>query len=309
MPRPYRDPNELERHIYFYRIGPDVPSPATAPRGGFDPRPYLLRIPDVAASEDRYLEAGERVTCCFLDSAADHPHLRVANIRRSDLPQIETGGVLAPLGIDEHSGLAEQIHAVLFENNVLGAVFNFYGPRPGRLADYLQRKCGAPPLTIDALVRPDVMAELDRLGDLRMMTLRLRRDTIAEVRHLDESLAAALDRTAEWASSPDIEIVLRKQAHAREPLPERLWTSVRRLAGSEDLRHAAKAFRVSGRVTDTGEISVVDILKSDIVATRRILRAGRRLRALEDAAAYEAVEDAYEELRDEIGAAVMVGPA
>jgi hypothetical protein len=142
-----------------------------------------------------------------------------------------------------------------------------------------------------------------------MMTLRLSRDTVDEVRYVDESLAAAFERAAEWGGgSPDVEIVLRKQPYSREPLPNRISAAVRRLAGSEDLRHVAKAFRVSGRTTDTGEVNVVDILKSDLVATRRILRTAPRVRALDDGAAYDAIEDAYDELRAEIGAAAGVGP-
>jgi hypothetical protein len=115
-----------------------------------------------------------------------------------------------------------------------------------------------------------------------MMTLRLNRETIDLVRHADESLATAFERTAEWGGSPDVEIVLRKKKYSREPLPDRIRSAVRRWAGSEDVRHGATAFRVSGLDRHTGEVNVVDVLKSDLVATRRILRAAPRLRALDD---------------------------
>lgn len=301
---PFHDPNRLERHIYFYRIGLFTPGRTASAAQAFDPTPFLDRLPAVLATDDRYLETGDRVTCCFPDSGSVRPRVRVANIRRSALPQVESGGVLTPLAIDERSGLAEQIHVAFFDQDVVGAEFNFYGPRPWRLAEYLHRKCGAPLLTIEPLLRPDVMALLDQLEDVRIMTLRIRRDTIDDVRLVDESLGAAFARTAQWA--PDMEIVLRKQPHAREPLPERVLGAVRRLAGSEEVRRGARTFRVTGRRSDTGDISVVDILKSDLVATRRILRAGPRQRTLDSADAYAAIEDAYVELRDEIGAALPV---
>ena len=303
---PFHDPDHLERRIYFYR-STQIAAVARGSGPAFDVRPSLREITRVSATDSRYLETGERVTCCFLDSAGPRPRLRVANIRRSDLPQVETAGALAPLPIGDRSGLAEQVHVVCFDDSVLGAVFNFHGPRLGRLAEYLHRKCGAPPIYIDGLLRPDVLAELDHLGALNMLPLRLNRDSIDEVRHIDQSLAAALDFTAEWGGSPDVEIVLRKQAYSRESLPDRVRAAVRRLAGSEEVRHAARAFRVSGPSRDTGDIDEVDVLKSDLVVTRAILRASPRLRALDDEAAYEAIEQAYEDLRPEIGAAAVVG--
>jgi len=306
---PLRDPNRLERHIYFYRSRLTSAGQNADAAAAFDPTRYFECLEQVATSDDRYLELGERVTSCVVDRRGTLPRIRLVNIRRSDLPEVETDGVFTPLNIGERSGLAERIHLVFFPNHVVGSEFNFYGPRVGRLAEFLQRKCGAPIHTFDGLIRPDVIAELDRFGELSMVNLRMRRDSIDTVRHLDESLWEALNSTENWSGAADVELVLRKRPHSREMLPERLLLAVRRLAGSDDVRHAAKSFRLSGRIRETGAIGVVDVLSSDLVSTKRILRAGPRLRSLDSADAYASIEDAYQELRAEIGAAGTVGLA
>ncbi len=89
MPPVRRDPNRVERRIYFYRA--DV---GAAPDGSllpFDPVPVLRRIERLAFRPDaRYLPTDDRTLCCWPETAG-RPRLMLANIRHQGLPRVEVG--------------------------------------------------------------------------------------------------------------------------------------------------------------------------------------------------------------------------
>lgn len=123
-----------ERRIVFYRAD-----------GGLDDdgRPLLV---DLAAAlehigslpfddDGRYLAgSNDVITCSWVDHVGNPSRLRLANIRRSGLPQVEEVGNLLPLEIAERQGIADQTHISLFSREIdgipmtiAGAVFNFNG--------------------------------------------------------------------------------------------------------------------------------------------------------------------------------------
>lgn len=53
---------------------------------------------------------------------------------------MEQAGALSDLRIPTHAGLAETIHIVVFPDNIVGADFNFFGPRLSRFSRYLKEK-------------------------------------------------------------------------------------------------------------------------------------------------------------------------
>ena len=59
-------------------------------------------------------------------------------IRRTGLPQLEQAGTVSDLKIADNAGLVEAVHVVFFPDNIVGADFNFYGPRLSRLGYYLR---------------------------------------------------------------------------------------------------------------------------------------------------------------------------
>src|SRR6266545_3516700 len=159
----------VERKIYFYRV--EVPAETGADRADFNVRPVLQHIEGLPFTpEGRYLEGAERnATCCWVDRVRPPQRLRIANVRRSGLPQVERGGRLSRLDIPAESGLVEQIHVVWFPQGIIGSEFNFYGPRLSRLGRYLAVKAldMCPELSFEPLLREDIVQQLMRLGDVR----------------------------------------------------------------------------------------------------------------------------------------------
>ena len=102
--------------------------------------------------------------------------------------------------------------------------FNFYGPRPSRLAPYLQRSVGregCPESTLEVLLRQDVAAVLLRKKAVRKLDLSVRRPYIDVIEGANASLGAAL-RAAETASRADCFASYAVDSVRDRPLPDRV---------------------------------------------------------------------------------------
>jgi hypothetical protein len=286
---------ELMRTIRFYRIG----YLGQPPDRIVDAEPLLHAIDAVTKSGDRYVVSGERVALCLPDSFVPG-RLRILNVRRSDLPQIEEDGVLQPLPLRRNAGLADQIHVFFFDNNVIGAEFNFYGPRPSRLADFVRAKSLGEQIYVDRLLRDDVIARLDDFAEIRMARLKVSRGMTGLVTRIDHDLGEALTRAAEFTDAADVELVVRRRPRSHDSLALRIRRTFARLARDPEAEGGVKALQVEGRASDDEDYELVDLLEQQIVATRPIRRLDERSRVLDSGAAYGAIEGAYGQLADEI---------
>ena len=258
---------------------------------------------------DRYwTQPDGNVLCAWADPSTSHPRLRLATIRRSGLPLLEDAGQLAPLGIGATVGLYEPIHVALFPDNIVGVEFNFYGPRPSRLPSYLRQVFGkeVPTFTLDPLLRQDVTARLARLQSIRVLDLAIRASYVDTVARADASLGAAFAAAREVGTPHLVRLELRPEPYRRDQwLGPGVLRAVRRLATRRDLRENAKAFTVDG-LDDDGTMEKLDLLKDHLVSSKRIVRLDVRSRAVNDAAAYNAVEEAYDEQREDLIKAATV---
>lgn len=300
--------NIAERRIHFYRVNvgtseagqPIVPNVAR----------WLHAIDALPFTDDgRYLEVEPGLlTCCWVDRDRANHRMRVGTIRRSGLPQLERAGQLSALPISPSSGLAEQVHVVFFPNNIVGSEFNFYGPRLSRLADYLSVRAGvnSPPVSFDPLIRQDVLEQLAKLQDVRVLRLRIKGSYVDTLRQLDQDLGSAFEAAQRATEADEVELILRMTPYSRQALSQRMMAFVRRLARRPDSRTEMSQFKVSGLSSDSGGVEIVDALNDQLIANKQIIREGRRSRALDTNAAYTAIEEAYEEMREELEAAAAI---
>ena len=245
----------------------------------------------------------ERATWGLVDSP---DRLRVTDSRRTNLPQIEEGGLLRPLDIGEQSGLAERIHLRFFGDNFVGSDFNFYGPRMSRAAKYLRTIAGYPILTFDQLMRRDVFDQLSRFREVRLIQFGIGESFKDEVNRTDSGFGAMFRAAADQLDGVGrLTIDLSVQPRVRGHLPARLLTSVRNLIGNPTIRAGADVFKVKGRDQE-GRLQVLDLLRDQLVAEREIARLPDKSRALDPSAAYEAIESAYEELGSDLENAVTI---
>lgn len=291
----------VERQVYFYRAHNGVAGDGSSSEFELDAAiKYLSDLPFTTSG--RYLDEDEATLCCWVDRIHQNQLFRFAQIRRGGLPMIERGGKLSDLRIPSDSGLAETIHVVAFPDNILGADFNFFGPRISRFSSYLREK--AKPYCQDVIFQPllrlDVTDALERLTDIRMFNLRIRASYASVIAQADADLGAAFEAAQRAGDADELEIILRPKRYSSEFLSSRLLGVVRNLAQQVGLRTEAKTFVVKGACSDSNKVELVDLLSDHLVSQVQIMRQSYRGRALDSDSAYSEIHKAYESLKPDL---------
>jgi hypothetical protein len=305
---PIPETDRVARKVFFYRIRTRPTDDGDVPI--FQPRDAADCITALTFDTgDRYQDLGESgIYCVWPNSRGEFVRMTIGVVRRSGLPSLEALGDVTPLELAEEQGLLEQTHVVFFPDGVVGAEFNFYGPRVSRLATYIADKCADVPLIrFDMLLNQDAEEQLANLEDIRLVELRLRRSDIALLEDADEDLAAALEATAERVDAPVVDITLRPEPHSRRPLGQGAFDLVRRLVGEPTTRERFEKFQVRGLDNRTEKPEAFDLLQDRLMSTRRVIRQDTRYRAVNSDDMYREIESAYRELRDSLERAAGIG--
>lgn len=304
----------LERKIHFYRV--DIGVDGSGRPLVFDPTPALTAIdalPFADGAAGRYLvdDAGNAV-CAWPGMRTASPSLRFCQIRRTGLPQLERAGTVSDLNIAADAGLLEPVHVIFFSENIVGADFNFYGPRLSRLGYYLRVKSSnAVPLAVfHPLLRLDVAEALDHLTEIRLFDLKVRASYVETVRQADVSLGDAFAANARVLDGEieELEVVLKPSKDGRSGALQRLLAPLKALVRAPELRENAGRFQVKGKHDGTGRVEVIDLLHDQLIANKQILRLGERSRAVDASSAFEAIRAAHDELGDDLRRAASIEP-
>jgi hypothetical protein len=304
-PRRQNRERTARRKILFYRV-----NVGTDPSGRFrqfDPS-VLMSLDSLAFDDEggRYLiEPDGNALCLWIDSPPPRLQLRFGRIRRTDLPQIERRGILTELQIDPDAGLSEPIHLTFFDSNIVGVEYNFYGPRLSRLSVYLAAHLSgfSDQISFEPLIRPDVVAQLNRLQDMRLFDLRLRPAYVELVRQADPDLGSTFEAANRLGEPELIEICIKPEKRSRATFLSRMLPVIRRLAQSHEIENAATHFTITGTDSDTGKVEPIDILRSQLLQHRIVAKVSDRGRAVISQSVYNEICNSYESLRSQIDTA------
>jgi len=203
---------------------------------------------------------------------------------------------------EDDEGIAESIHIVFFEDNIVGADFNNFGPRISSLHRYFAGKANH--LTSElkdfgSLADPDVERRLDGLEELRLLQIRMRPADAEILRNYHRGLAGAFDAASEYLEhDAEMELVWRPKAHSRKRgIGREILNAIRSIYRQEKLRGRAETFRVQGLDNDRNSTDLIDLLSDRLVVKKKMVRQSPRTRAVVADSAYTAIEEAYEELK------------
>jgi hypothetical protein len=296
----------IEREIHFFRV--DAGLDTSRRPLPFDPRPSLVHINKLKfvnnnLQKSRYWHDEDKVIACWVESLDNPVKISLGTIRRNDLPQMELQGELTSLEIPEYSGLVEQTHVVFFDNNIVGCDFNFYGPRISRLAYYLAEKAvGIAPETIhfNQILRQDIFEKLRKFSILKSFDIKVRSSYANVIRDADENLGAALDSAYKAGDADEIEIVLKASRRSKGWLNENLLSTIDKLLRKRETRYETSKFEIRGYTNESSSLKVLNLLSDDLIVKKSILKKDRRSGALNSKAAYDAIMEAHNEVKDEI---------
>ena len=303
-------PNEIMRRIFFYRA-----SIGLQPNGR--PKPFhaataLAQIRSLpfsnGATSGRYWSDNEgNDLCCWPEN---HPHPTRATfgkVRRTGLPQVESAGLISNLPISPTSGLLDQTHVVFFPDNIVGAEFNFHGPRATRFAQYLRIKAPmvCPTLTFEPLLQRNVSERLANLKSITAFHLKVRASYAQAMAEANQDLGSAFAAAASVGGADEIELILKPKRRSGGNISNRLIQFAQQLVNRGDVREGAFKFTLDGTLND-GNHDTVDVLSDYLIAQKKILVMNGSSRALDADAVYAAILDAYGDLREDLERAAGV---
>jgi hypothetical protein len=308
-----RSADTAKRSIHFFRIdggagddGVPISVDLHPALGKLDGLPFRY-----AEAGGRYVSSGDADQCVWVDEVGDICKIRFANVRRNALPLAEAGGQLTDLNLADDAGIYEVSHLCIFPDGIVGMEFNFYGPRPSRLAPYLLRAVhgDCPEFALEALLRQDVAAILMRKKAVRKLDLSIRRPYITVIEEANASLGAAL-RAAETASQADcVGVYLEPEPYQRRNLDDGILDMLRRLARRSDLRENTRTLKATV-VDQENRTEEIDLLRDELISQKKVLRQHGRTRVLLSDDAYAKIMEAYNEGRNDLttAASVTVAP-
>lgn len=294
----------VERTIHFYRA--DAGAVQGVPRT-LDLELALNAVSKLAFDDGsrRYWEqpTGDVIAVWTDESPTPRwDRFSLATVRRTGLPRAEHKGRLKAVPLASGAGLHEPIHIRTYPDNIFGIEFNFYGPRPSRLPQYLQYAAGdaCPAFTLEPLLRRDVADQLTHQGDLRLLDLQIRSSYAATIERAQPRLGRALVAAAEASNAQVVGLTLRPEPHGRHSLARHVLDFAKSLAARADLQENATRFRIKGVNADTGQVDELDLLETRLVSKQQMVSIGGNSRAIRQDSAFAAIDVAYDELKAQL---------
>lgn len=238
----------------------------------------------------------DAVLTMFIDGPRD---FRFGRIRRANLPLIADGDRLKEIEVSDRGGLFECSHVVYLPPAIIGADFNFHGPRISRLADYLSNLIDINNIEFVPVAKPDVVADLRRFHEIKTVSIKVSTGYASAHSTRDGLLRQVADSAYE-ENVEFIELTLSSpRAQRGGPLRNPLIREFLGLANRNDIGEGATKFKIFGRRTEGSRIDAVDILRENLVTEETIAKESLRGKALDKDSAYAAVRDAYTRLHPE----------
>jgi len=246
---------------------------------------------------------GDAVAAIIDRSSSERVEGKFAKLRRTALPLVERAGSLRPLQIRSGEGLFEPSHFVLFDGLILGYEGNYYGPRAGYFARYIQEKM--PGLVdrayLESILRSDWEERLRQVGMVKVLRIRLARNMERQARMLHESLASAFRAAEEAGEAEEIELALGGHPYSRSRFRLEWLSNIRRFLRNEEARAGTTKFVLEAENTQTEKMETFDLLQEALVFTKPVrVSQDAQSRTIVSASAYEAIREACREAEPEL---------
>ena len=303
-----------ERTVRFYRV-----SLGRNPDGSYshlDLRQTLSEIETLpftrdSAQKSRYLQhANGRIEFTLLSTDAMPLRFKYYRGSRLGLPEMEDGGHIEGLPLADNAGLVEAVHGVFFPPDILALETVGGDSLAISIAKYIRAKgpLTVHSLAIEPLVHRDVVARLMRLKEISLFKFSIKPSFLETVRSVDRSLAAGMASLAEiWNDQTAFEVIIRPTKSSRQSVIQRLLPSLTRIATLSNLANNSVTCQVNGVTEGSARTQVIDLLTDKLTAKKDILLKDSRYSALDEGSAYQAIDEAYDDLQMDIAEALGAG--
>ena len=287
----------VERKVKFFRAVDGDGQPLD---GGFQAMQVLRLAREMARHGTAELDIGlgRRLIAKALSRRPEGHHMVLYQVRGDDLPMLYENGAFRPLAdvIHENADIAEPTHFAFFPDDVLGHLYNHYGPKPVQLSKYLFETMQYDVL-FDAIARDDVLTSIANAGGVRLFRFPRAEDLGRfEGMSLDGMRALADDLPV-----GDVEVVLRATTpEQKRSMGRALQQIVTRARRGDRSRYIETAKVAMTDADDLSEGREVDVFTDPIVLTQEVATIPGQRRYLEESSAMDALETAYQRIRSRL---------
>lgn len=135
MPR-----DSVRRKIVYY--GSRVSRSHDAPPSDYGHRLRAAVRAFDRANDAHLLEVGDDTyLAAYGQTRQAMPCLQLGLVRRTDLPVVQAGDEIRDLGLAQDEGLMELAHFMFFPDGVIGAEYNYRGPKASTIPRYIREMC------------------------------------------------------------------------------------------------------------------------------------------------------------------------
>lgn len=219
--------------------------------------------------------------------------------RRKNLPSIEEEGITSPLEI-YNAGLFEPTHAMIFPNNIIGIESNYYGPKPSSFERYISKKASSivDNVEIIPLMRSDFLEYISQIGDIKVLEFKVHRNMTEHFKGITKSLNHILNGMKDSTSAEYIGITL-NSSKKRGMLLKWRDEFLKRFQNQENRDAASKAIIKATDIT-SNKIREFNLLEQYFISTKEVLKSDDIHRNVSKDSMFEAINESYLELKDEI---------
>jgi hypothetical protein len=296
-PTPRANANRAQRKIYFCKAQ-HLTNPQASP--ALDSVALIQALNQLPGTADFYLEegdqAGDQQLCAVVDKQTAPQRVRFYRVRRSDLPETEAAGQFRALQLGAQDGLAESIHMVFFDDDVVGAEYNHWGPRATIFGRFIRERCSQQ-IRLRYLIQANVIEQILNLPEIRKLRIKVEPSAAAALGAEGSGLGELLDVGEFFERGRYVDLTL-----AANPEDQAFTDRVKgvlRWLRQRDAIEQIDAFDVYGKTEDE-ELQSLSLFSDRVIVQKEIARESPRSRALDKDSAYAAVESAYRELQAEI---------
>jgi hypothetical protein len=288
---------KVKRRIYFYRV--DTGTDQHGRPNPFDEIDVAKRLRQVIPPPSHYAQFGTGVEVAGWVDRISPPQIRLALVRRNNLPEVEDAGAVKPLNLAQQEGLSEKTHIVFFPDRIVGIDFNFYGPRISSLRKYLKEKLELN-VWFKRLLRHDALEQLQEMDGATSVIIKVEPGYAAEVAKRSSTIGNALAAMSDIKNTQAVEVRISAR---RGTFLRGLLDDVKRIAGLDTLPEHAAKFVVKGRSEFERRAREVDVLSDGLVFEEAVLRQTERGRAVLSTDMFKAIRKGYDTLQAEIAVA------
>lgn len=299
----------INRRVYFYKVQFLRSDTTTNTMIEVDnPTNVFTHIsqlpPDYLVTPNRYLDLHDGNELLMqIDDICNSVKGQFAIKRKTKLPSVEVAGKYRPLQLDAQEGLAEIAHFIFYpDTGIMGAEFNYFGPRITRMDDYLKEKVShiVDMVRFTPKLANDVRDTLKKVGRMTLFRMAVYADQIDFLMNYDGDLYKGFQDLRELNSgAQELEIILKLHSRKKsDGLLKSLLKWVPDFLGNITNRQSLAKLQVHAYDERINRTVPIDLLADKMVAECKVVTLDENSRAVKSENMYEAIESAYDGLRE-----------